>query len=119
MTDSHTIALPLPPPPDNDLPHAFGYLSDGQPADAAPAFWVLIYNRRGPMALYRNRCPHTGAPMEWMPHTFLDFDSQFILCALHGATFSLDAGQCVSGPCRGEALQRQAFERDGDFVVLR
>lgn len=62
--------------------------------------------RRGDRAFaYRNACPHTGAPLEWRPHQFLDADGRLIQCALHGALFTPEDGQCVRGPCGGEALE--------------
>ncbi|MGV6826108.1 MAG: Rieske (2Fe-2S) protein [bacterium] len=54
---------------------------------------------------YRNSCPHTGAPLEWQPHQFLDITGHFVQCALHGALFTLDKGYCVRGPCAGQSLQ--------------
>jgi ketohexokinase len=54
---------------------------------------------------YRNACPHTGAPLEWRPHQFLDADGRLIQCALHGALFTPEDGQCVRGPCAGDALE--------------
>jgi nitrite reductase/ring-hydroxylating ferredoxin subunit len=63
---------------------------------------------------YRNSCPHTGAPLEWLPDQFLDRDNSFIECALHGALFDLAEGRCLRGPCVGDSLQRLAVSvRDG------
>ncbi|MCU0767095.1 MAG: PfkB family carbohydrate kinase [Gammaproteobacteria bacterium] len=53
---------------------------------------------------YRNACPHTGAPLEWRPHQFLDGSGELVQCALHGALFARDTGQCLHGPCAGRAL---------------
>jgi ketohexokinase len=53
---------------------------------------------------YHNRCPHTGAPLEWHPHQFLDVSGGSIQCALHGALFARDTGRCLQGPCAGDAL---------------
>jgi len=62
--------------------------------------------RRGDRVFaYRNRCPHTGAPLEWRPHQFLDAEGRFIQCALHGALFTPADGRCVHGPCDGDALE--------------
>lgn len=62
--------------------------------------------RRGNCAFaYRNACPHTGAPLEWRAHQFLDADGSFVQCALHGALFTPEDGRCVHGPCAGEGLE--------------
>lgn len=54
---------------------------------------------------YRNRCPHTGAPLDWSPDQFLDPDGALIQCAMHGALFSIDTGECLHGPCVGASLE--------------
>ena len=68
---------------------------------------------------YRNRCPHTGAPMEWQPDQFLDFDGSFIQCALHGALFRIRDGYCVRGPCAGQGLEAVSLlVEDGQVILL-
>lgn len=54
---------------------------------------------------YRNSCPHTGAPLDWLPDQFLDPDGALIQCAMHGALFSIDTGECLHGPCVGASLE--------------
>lgn len=54
---------------------------------------------------YRNNCPHTGAPLDWMPDRFLDLDGELIQCAMHGALFRIETGECLYGPCRGASLE--------------
>ena len=67
------------------------------------AFFVV--RKPGGVYAYRNRCPHTGAPLEWLPDEFLDLDKSFIECAMHGALFRVEDGVCLRGPCAGDALQ--------------
>ena len=66
------------------------------------AFFVV--RKAGAVYAYRNRCPHTGAPLEWLPDEFLDLDKSFIECAMHGALFRVDDGVCLRGPCAGDSL---------------
>lgn len=80
------------------------------------AFFVV--RKQGSVHAYRNRCPHTGAPLEWLPDEFLDLDKSLIECAMHGALFRPDTGQCLRGPCAGQYLERLASEvRDGRLLV--
>jgi nitrite reductase/ring-hydroxylating ferredoxin subunit len=53
---------------------------------------------------YRNICPHAGNPLHWKPHAFLSKKRDLILCSVHGATFDIETGRCVGGPCPGRAL---------------
>lgn len=75
---------------------------------------LFVVRKHGQVHAYRNSCPHTGAPLEWLPHQFLDRDNSFIECALHGALFDIGDGRCLRGPCVGEHLGRLAVTvRDG------
>ena len=67
---------------------------------------------------YRNRCPHTGAPLEWQPHQFLDEQGELIQCALHGALFAIDSGLCLRGPCAGKSLEALPLQVTEDGLVI-
>jgi nitrite reductase/ring-hydroxylating ferredoxin subunit len=66
---------------------------------------VFIVRRGGNLYAYRNRCPHTGVNLEWLPDAFLDYEGSFIQCSLHGALFTIEEGRCVRGPCVGDRLE--------------
>lgn len=61
----------------------------------------LLVRRGERVFAYRNRCPHTGAPLDWQPGQFLDLTGELIQCALHGALFLPETGECVHGPASG------------------
>ena len=69
------------------------------------AFRLFVVQKDGVLAAYRNSCPHTGAPLEWLPDQFLDLDNSFIQCAIHGALFRPEDGYCLRGPCAGASLE--------------
>ncbi len=61
--------------------------------------------RIGPAVFgYVNSCPHIGVPLDWIQGWFLDRSRTKILCASHGATFRIEDGFCVGGPCAGDSL---------------
>ena len=67
---------------------------------------AIFLVRRGPRVYgYVNSCPHTGIPLEWLPHAFLDPAGELIQCKTHGALFRVEDGYCVAGPCAGRALR--------------
>lgn len=68
---------------------------------------------------YRNHCPHTGAPLNWMPDEFLSVEKEFIQCAIHGALFRPDDGLCLHGPCNGESLQSVALSVEAGVVCVQ
>jgi nitrite reductase/ring-hydroxylating ferredoxin subunit len=78
----------------------------------------LILTRRGEyVSAFFNVCPHAGRRLDWAPGRFL-IDQGHLVCAAHGATFTLDRGECVSGPCRGQALRSVAVDVEDGRVLL-
>ena len=68
-------------------------------------FTGLVAIRQGAeVYVYENSCPHIGTPLDWTPDRFLSVDGQFIICATHGAEFTISSGTCISGPCKGDRL---------------
>lgn len=78
--------------------------------DAGRPLQLFVVRKGEVLAAYRNSCPHTGAPLEWMPDQFLDLDGSFIQCAIHGALFRPEDGYCLRGPCAGRSLERLELE---------
>ena len=60
---------------------------------------------------YENYCPHAGGPLNLLPDRFLSRDKKHILCATHGAKFTIHDGVCVRGPCAGECLNALPTEQ--------
>ncbi|MCV6604182.1 MAG: Rieske (2Fe-2S) protein [Porticoccaceae bacterium] len=81
-------------------------IPDGGSKEFYPSGEALFAVRReGRVFVYRNCCPHTGMPLNWVPDQFLNLEKTYIQCAVHAAIFQPDTGYCVAGPCSGESLQ--------------
>lgn len=93
-------------------------ISDGEAGDpGAVSAFVVRYN--GQVFAYRNLCPHQRVPLNWQPDGFWTFDKTALQCAMHGAEFEPDTGECISGPCVGRSLEAvPVSERDG-MIYLR
>ena len=67
----------------------------------------LIVHRdaAGGVRAWLNVCPHAGRRLDWAPGQFLRSKDGLLVCAVHGASFELQGGQCVAGPCRGDNLR--------------
>jgi nitrite reductase/ring-hydroxylating ferredoxin subunit len=65
---------------------------------------TFVVRRDNQVFAYLNSCPHTGGPLDWVPHQFLDLDKAYIQCATHDALFQIDDGYCIAGPCKGDRL---------------
>ena len=77
---------------------------------------LLAVRKDGQLYAYRNRCPHRGISLEWLPDQFLDASASLIQCATHGALFLIESGECVAGPCAGQALQALAIREDDQGI---
>ena len=80
---------------------------------------LLAVRKAGQVYLYENRCPHLGVPLEWLPDQFLDHSQSLIQCATHGALFLIESGECVAGPCAGQALSALVCREDAKGIWLK
>ncbi|MBS7661970.1 Rieske 2Fe-2S domain-containing protein [Pseudomonas lalucatii] len=80
---------------------------------------LLAVRKDGRVYLYRNRCPHRGIALEWLPDQFLDASASLIQCATHGALFLIDSGECVAGPCAGQSLEALHCEENAEGIWLQ
>lgn len=80
---------------------------------------LLGVRRHGQVYLYRNRCPHRGIPLNWEPgDSVLDATASLLSCAHHGALFLVESGECISGPCEGDALEALECHEDHQGIWL-
>lgn len=75
---------------------------------------LILYRAGGGVRAWLNVCPHAGRRLDWAPGEFLRSKDGLLVCAVHGASFELESGGCVAGPCRGQALRAvPVVTRDG------
>ena len=67
---------------------------------------IFITQRDGAFYAYQNLCPHLQVELEFLENQFLDRDQEFIECSTHGALFLVESGECISGPCQGQSLEK-------------
>lgn len=79
---------------------------------------IFVVHKNGEFYAYYNKCPHTGASLEWQEDQFLDLDKELIQCATHDALFIIDSGECIAGPCVGDLLQGIPVIINADNVEL-
>ena len=78
----------------------------------------FVVRRGGECYGYRYSCPHTGSPLDWVEHQFLDIEGSLIQCAVHDARFLIDTGECVMGPCPGASLESLPIRVKDDNIYL-
>ncbi|MGJ4803997.1 Rieske (2Fe-2S) protein [Luteimonas sp. SDU82] len=79
---------------------------------------LLLHRDGGTVRCWLNICPHAGRRLDWAPGQFLKSKEGLLVCAAHGASFELRGGECVAGPCRGEALRPVALAVHDGMVSL-
>lgn len=104
----------------NDIPSrraaGFQLLIEG---DDGPRPWPIIVVRWGKHVFgYVNRCPHHGTNLDWERGQFLDTNGTRLLCGKHGSLFDIGTGQCVDGPCKGNALEVVQLAVLGDDICV-
>jgi len=76
----------------------------------------LLLNRDNQgVRVFRNTCPH-----QLIPFDRFDIDAStrdYLQCTKHGAMFE-ESGECISGPCQGEALTSLTCEISGESLVI-
>ena len=101
----------------NDLPvpgsRGFSVEQEGEYLDG----FVVRY--KGGVSVYLNKCPHTGASLNWQPDQFLSYDNCYVQCSIHGAIFQLDDGLCIHGPCVGQQLIKLPHELHDDRIFVK
>jgi nitrite reductase/ring-hydroxylating ferredoxin subunit len=95
-------------------------LAEADGAGGARPFRIVVArNRAGAYFSYRNACPHQGVWLNIGSGAFLDETGALLQCGRHGAKFTVETGQCLSGACEGAVLEKVEVEvLDGD-VCLR
>ena len=100
------------------LCHVDDIPEDGARGFELPQGRLFGVKRRQRIYLYLNRCPHLGLPLEWEPHAFLDSEGLYVKCANHGAYFVPETGECIQGPCLGDALWSVDYETTDGMIVI-
>ena len=79
---------------------------------------IILHCAGESVVAWLNICPHQGRRLDYVPGKFL-IDKGRLVCAAHGATFRLDDGECVAGPCRGASLRELAVQlkENGELVI--
>ena len=80
--------------------------------------WIALFRCDEQIVGYQNACPHQGRALNWAPDRFMFSDEGQLVCSHHGASFNLNDGLCVSGPCTGASLKPVALRITDDRVFL-
>lgn len=81
-------------------------------------FLGFVVRKDGQVLGYVDHCPHTGLPLAGINGRYLTREQDMLLCAVHGALFRVEDGECLAGPCAGQRLTPWPVEvRDATVFV--
>ena len=84
-----------------------------------PIDGLVVRTPAGELRAYINVCKHIPIPLDSGSGEFLTADGSHLFCGTHGATFRLEDGMCVHGPCKGVPLDAVFIEEDEGGAWLR
>jgi len=90
-------------------------LPDGKRLEIKEQGFITCY--QGKLRAWRNHCPHTGSPLDWIPGRFYNDAGDQLVCHTHGAHFDPLSGDCTSGPCPRGLFPLQHQEREQGILV--
>ena len=94
-------------------------LSRFDPSGESRPFPIVVIRTHGNDYVgYVNACPHDGVWLNIGSGDFFTQDRAFLKCGRHGATFEIDTGLCIDGPCSGKSLRPIALAVVGGEVCL-
>ena len=79
---------------------------------------IVLRDAHGALRAYLNRCRHLPIPLDGGSRHFFHPDGRHLMCKTHGATYQLDDGMCIAGPCTGSALVALRLEHDGERIAI-
>lgn len=79
---------------------------------------IFVYREGERVWGYRNECPHVGTPLDLAADDFLNMEGSHFLCHTHGATFRIEDGFCIAGPCKGEYLKPVRLRLEDGWIAL-
>ena len=83
---------------------------------ATGGFGLILLRRGADVFAYHNECPHAGRNLDYAPGRFLVSEGRLI-CAVHGATFAVESGACVGGPCRNGLVSMPVAVVNGEVRI--
>ncbi|WP_158880103.1 Rieske (2Fe-2S) protein [Rhodanobacter sp. L36] len=96
--------------PDGGATAVDAVLTDGEDS-------IILLRRGDDVCAYLNICPHAGRRLDYAPGKFL-LKNGTLICAVHGATFDVENGVCIAGPCRGELLRSVPLRVENGDIFL-
>lgn len=81
-------------------------------------FHGLVAEKQGKYYAYQNRCQHVSVTLDLEDDDFFSEDRKYFQCSLHGATYIIETGECIGGPCVGAFLKKLPLKEQGSELIV-
>lgn len=79
----------------------------------------IVVRKNGTCYAFRNECRHLPIALDLAGEDLMDATQSFLQCQSHGASYVIETGVCIEGPCVGMRLERwKVSEADGAVTVI-
>jgi len=78
---------------------------------------IIVLKQQEKFYAYLNQCPHRNIQLEWDKDEFFDESGSFLHCFTHGALFLPKTGECISGPCQFQSLEKVAIFIENSAIL--
>lgn len=82
-------------------------------------FYGLVVRKGGNYYAYRNQCRHLAITLDLNDEQFFNSEGTHLQCQMHGATYEIETGMCIAGPCVGAALASLEMEIEEETLVIQ
>lgn len=79
----------------------------------------FVVKKDGKYYAYQNLCQHLPITLDLKDEQFFTHDKSHLQCHMHGATYEIDTGKCIAGPCVGAELIALESKTEGGYLVVK
>ncbi len=79
----------------------------------------LVVRKQEKFYAYRNECRHLSITLDLNDEQFFNAEGTHLQCQMHGATYEIENGECIAGPCVGSRLERLEIQIEENRLVVQ
>lgn len=79
----------------------------------------LVVQKGNAFFAYRNECRHLAITLDLNDEQFFNAEGTHLQCQMHGATYEIESGECIAGPCVGAFLEKLELRVEEERLVIQ
>jgi nitrite reductase/ring-hydroxylating ferredoxin subunit len=81
-------------------------------------FQGFVIRKQNKFYAYQNLCRHLPVTLDLKDNAFFNHDKKYLQCHMHGATYEIETGHCIAGPCIGANLNALELKEEENQLVI-